>query len=248
MAIASYLIHTPNSEHNPSIQPTSPLQKSFDAIVKKADEAKIKPDTAVQFVASLSEEERTTLQDYHDLYGSINPEKLSKEGAYNLLVPTQKRADLDGDGVVRVGEEQSIRFPPIDFPRDAGDTYVNALHKMRDQGASVQDLYSMSLSIFQTQMSSGMVDVIGGNSSQDAFGFLANRFENLRQDINSVSRAPKKLSLVNEMEKNIESQKATRGNGYDTDRVEIGTNQNDLYNTQMDAYALAAKRARTGRF
>ena len=89
------------------------LQTAFKTIQKTALSSGINLDNAIDFVEGLSEEGKAVLKRFHGLYDDISTENMSKEGAYNLLQNPAKRADLNGDGIINIGSEVSVAFPPV---------------------------------------------------------------------------------------------------------------------------------------
>lgn len=72
----------------------------------------------IAFITGLSNQERQTLQHIHSLAESIVPDRLSQEGALNLLLPPNQRKDIDKNGFVMVGEAKTWVFPPVDAPAE----------------------------------------------------------------------------------------------------------------------------------
>lgn len=110
-------------------------------------------DDPVSFLKSLSSQEQGVVQRVHCLAAPINPGTMSKEGAYNLLLPDGYQVDLNHDGMQEVGAAKTIGFPPLDAPEkvkhawlastrdmDGGDmlTYQLTMHIML-YGISIND-------------------------------------------------------------------------------------------------------------
>lgn len=99
-------------------------------------------DDPVKFLNSLSPTDLGVIQRSVGLADAINPGTLSKEGAYNLLLPEGYRVDFNKDGISEVGLAKSIVFPPLDAPQEFKDAWLKATENMSEMdGAS----YGLSL-------------------------------------------------------------------------------------------------------
>ena len=92
------------------------------AVVARAEESG-GFDDPLQFVRGLDQQELAALQHTHGLAAPINPDTLTEEGAYNLLVPANQSRDMDRNGLTTVGTAQSIVFPPHDAPQEFKDAW-----------------------------------------------------------------------------------------------------------------------------
>lgn len=79
------------------------------------------------FLKTLSASELATLQNLHRLADPIQVDRLSQEGALNLLLPPgDARMDIDGDRLVSVGAARLIVFPPANAPKEVDDAWAEA--------------------------------------------------------------------------------------------------------------------------
>ncbi len=69
-----------------------------------------------RFLQSLSSDELHVVQEQHGLADAIQPQQVSAEGAYNLLLPTGYSMDFNKDGIDEVGIARTMHFPPNDAP------------------------------------------------------------------------------------------------------------------------------------
>lgn len=90
-------------------------------------------DDPAGFLQSLNREELAVVQHMHCLADPIDPAGLSREGAYNLLLPEGYAVDFDHNGIQEVGLAKSIAFPPLDAPQGFKDAWFAATEGM-DEG------------------------------------------------------------------------------------------------------------------
>lgn len=90
---------------------TSAYDESFEAIYKKAQSQEVTPDSAKEFLNTLSGEELLTLRNYSMVGRDINVESLNKENAYNLLMHFNEKKDINGDGVIENGANMLVSAP-----------------------------------------------------------------------------------------------------------------------------------------
>lgn len=90
-------------------------------------------DDPVAFLNSLTKEEQGVVQRAHCLADPIEPSTMSKEGAYNLLLPEGYQVDFNHDGIQEVGAAKSITFPPLDAPEQVKQAWLTATQDM-DEG------------------------------------------------------------------------------------------------------------------
>lgn len=83
-------------------------------------------DDPVTFLKSLSDDDLRVLGRVHGLAASIDPGALSKEGAYNLLLPGGYSVDLDNNGMEDIGAGRKMHFPPRDAPARFVDAWTSA--------------------------------------------------------------------------------------------------------------------------
>jgi hypothetical protein len=95
------------------------------------------------FLKGLSREELAVVQRNHSLADPIDPAVLSREGAYNLLLPEGYGVDFNHDDLIETGIGRTIQFPPADAP----EKFVNAWFSAT-QGMSEMDAASYGLAMF----------------------------------------------------------------------------------------------------
>ncbi|SMB22753.1 conserved protein of unknown function [Sterolibacterium denitrificans] len=98
------------------------------------------------FLASLTPAELAVVQRNHCLAERIDPARLSREGACNLLLPEGWRVDLDKNDLVEVGAARLVQFPPLDAPAEFLDAWRVA----------TQDMNEMDISTYGLKMFIGM--------------------------------------------------------------------------------------------
>ena len=234
-------IHLQDGTLPPDIAGNAQLQNAFKTIQQTARASGITLDNAIDYVESLSEEGKAVLKNYHGLYDDIGTGNMSKEGAYNLLIEPSRRADLNGDGVVNIGAENSVAFPPVNFPAGFSEVYTEALFNMQKDGASVQELYRFSFSVFESQLAGGLTQALAG-SEGGGFDFLSNRIESIKNSLNTQNAPARKLSLVESFEAEIATVRASKESESaavaDTPSAEVA------YLEEFNAYEAAAKAAK----
>ncbi len=95
----------------------------------------------VSFLKSLDAGDLSAVQRVHGLADTINPGTISKEGAYNLLLPTGYRVDFNRDGIEEVGAAKTISFPPLDAPEQVKQAWLTATKDMNERDAAIQQLH-----------------------------------------------------------------------------------------------------------
>jgi hypothetical protein len=90
-------------------------------------------DDPVGFLKSLTPEEQGVVQRSHSLADPFDTSTISKEGAYNLLLPEGYQVDFDHDGIQEVGAAKTITFPPLDAPEQVKQAWLTATQDM-DEG------------------------------------------------------------------------------------------------------------------
>lgn len=90
----------------------------------------------VGFLNELSREELAVVQRNHCLADPIQPAGLSREGAYNLLLPEGYAVDFNHDDLVETGAGRSIQFPPADAPAEFVDAWFKATRDMSEMDAA----------------------------------------------------------------------------------------------------------------
>ena len=107
-----------------------PFTENFEAIYERAKEEEISLSNAKSFLHNLSPDELKTLQNYTGLADPINIDKITDEGAYNLLVHDKEQYDFNGDGVAQVGEANMMLPIPINMPTGVRDAYITAMNSL----------------------------------------------------------------------------------------------------------------------
>lgn len=100
----------------------------------------------VGFLKSLTPAELAVVQRNHCLAERIDPARLSREGACNLLLPEGWRVDLDKNDLVEVGAARLVQFPPLDAPAEFLAVWR----------AATQDMDEMDISTYGLKMFIGM--------------------------------------------------------------------------------------------
>ena len=101
----------------------------------RARETKAQEDPQA-FLKSLNTTELAALQRHVSLADPIQPDKVSFEGAYNLLQLPNQSKDLNHDGLLTTGIGNAITFPPADAPQAVLDAWDKATKGM-DWGAKM---------------------------------------------------------------------------------------------------------------
>jgi len=116
---------------------------SYDAVVSQSEPLlEIVENAVIQnghtdpiaFLNNLSQGELETLRVTHSLADPINHDGLSQEGALNLILPSNKRQDIDNDGFVETGKAVGWSFPPPNAPQSVHDAWATT-----SEGMSMQD-------------------------------------------------------------------------------------------------------------
>lgn len=89
-------------------------------------------DDPVAFLKNLSPQQQGIVQRVHCLADAIDPVTISKEGAYNLLLPDGYRVDFNHDGVQEVGAGKAVTFPPLDAPAQVKQAWLTATKDMNE--------------------------------------------------------------------------------------------------------------------
>lgn len=115
-----------------SAQDLAGKQAAVNAI-RDSGSASVASGGAKSFLASLSAQDLTLLQQAGGLAEGINVASLSEEGAANLLLTNDNRVDLNNDGIVEVGAARLITFPPVNAPQSVKDAWEAATAGMSDK-------------------------------------------------------------------------------------------------------------------
>jgi len=95
------------------------------------------------FLKTLNGDELAVLERVYGLGDPIAIDSLTHEGASNLLVLPGKRADLDRDGFISIGNVATIVFPPTDASQGVVDAWSEAT-----KGMNKRDVHTMQLSMW----------------------------------------------------------------------------------------------------
>jgi hypothetical protein len=90
-------------------------------------------DDPVAFLKSLTPQEQGVVQRAHCLADPFDASTMSKEGAYNLLLPEGYQVDFNHDGIQEVGAAKTFTFPPLDAPEQVKRAWLTATQNM-DEG------------------------------------------------------------------------------------------------------------------
>ena len=106
--------------------------------------AKSSDKSAKQFLFELPPQALNLIQKANGLVDKINVAGLSEEGAQNLLAQPDgtDRVDLNNDGIVEVGQAQTIQFPPVNAPQHIKDAWEKAT-----EGLSTIDKMTLELTM-----------------------------------------------------------------------------------------------------
>lgn len=96
------------------------------------------------FLESLPAADLEVVRRTHGLVEPIQPRSLSREGAYNLLLPDGYMVDFNHDGLSDVGAAKAGVFPPVDAPAEVRDAWLKATEHMSETEVMV---YGMNLSL-----------------------------------------------------------------------------------------------------
>lgn len=108
----------------------TPYSKGFEAIYQQAQQSDVKLSNAKEFLSNLTTEQLSTLQHYTGLADEINVDKLSNEGAYNLLMHDYEKYDFNGDGMVQNGIGNMASAIPTNMSDNIKQSYVDALNSL----------------------------------------------------------------------------------------------------------------------
>ena len=103
------------------------------ATLRESADAAVSGGGAKQFLAALTPQDLTLLQQASGLAECIDVASLSEEGAANLLLANDSRVDLNNDGLVEVGAARLIAFPPVNAPQAAKEAWEAATAGMSDR-------------------------------------------------------------------------------------------------------------------
>jgi hypothetical protein len=127
-------------------------EANYAAILDRAYSAGGMTEPA-RFLQSLSPQELGVVQRIHGLAEPIDAASVSREGAYNLLLPEGYSADFNGDDVIEVGAARTLRFPPADAPAAFLDAWAGAT-----RGMGEMDIATYGLVMFTSMHTLGIDD------------------------------------------------------------------------------------------
>lgn len=114
-------------------------QAAYAAILDRAYREGAMADP-VGFLRGLSREDLAVVQRNHCLAQAIDPNVLSREGAYNLLLPEGYGVDFNKDDLLEVGIARSVQFPPVDAPEAFVKDWFAATEGMSEMDAATYGL------------------------------------------------------------------------------------------------------------
>lgn len=118
---------------------TDEEQAGYAAILAKAYEGNALEDPKA-FLQSLDCEELELVRKNHCLANTINTQALSREGAYNLLLPDGYTVDLNRDDIEEIGAAKTIHFPPRNAPEEFKAAWFEATKDMKEMDAATHGL------------------------------------------------------------------------------------------------------------
>lgn len=127
-------------------------------------------DDPAAYLKTLTPQELGVIERVNGLGAAINPSTVSKEGAYNLLLPEGYSVDLNHDGMEEKGEGRGIHFPPRDAPQAVVDAWNTATQGM-DEKALLS--YSMVMHGYIHGISIGDGPATGGMASNNIDSYRA---------------------------------------------------------------------------
>lgn len=123
---------------------------TFQALLNEAQQEMDGEDlSAKEVLQQMSSDELDLLRRANSLADGISVEKLSEEGAINLLHQPDfsDRVDLDNDGIVEVGVGKNITFPPVNAPDHVKEAWAEATEGMSESDVMMLQL-QMHLSVY----------------------------------------------------------------------------------------------------
>lgn len=125
---------------------TKEEKEAFEEIYTKANTQEVKVSTAKEFINTLSPFELEILKKFANLSDEINPEKLSSEGAYNLLMHHYEKFDFNNDGLIEVGEKKVVPHIPRKLSNIEKQALVDTFNSL-----AFKDIMLASMTIISTQ-------------------------------------------------------------------------------------------------
>ncbi|MFY9074952.1 hypothetical protein OZZ08_08270 [Malaciobacter mytili] len=125
---------------------TKEENQAFEDIYTKANNQEVKVSTAKEFIKTLSSFELDILKKFANLSNEINPDKLSSEGAYNLLMHHYEKFDFNNDGLIEVGENKVVPHIPRKLSNIEKQALVDTFNSL-----AFKDIMLASMTIISTQ-------------------------------------------------------------------------------------------------
>ncbi len=125
---------------------TKEENQAFEDIYTKANNQEVKVSTAKEFIKTLSSFELDILKKFANLSNEINPDKLTSEGAYNLLMHHYEKFDFNNDGLIEVGENKVVPHIPRKLSNIEKQALVDTFNSL-----AFKDIMLASMTIISTQ-------------------------------------------------------------------------------------------------
>ena len=110
---------------------------------------------------------------------------------------------------------------------------------MQEKGASTQELYRFSFSVFESQLAGGLAQALAG-SETGGFDFLSNRINVIKVNLESQAGSSSKLALVESFKAEITTLRVEKAEALGSTEP---TEQQQGYLDQMNAYEAVARAA-----
>ena len=122
----------------------------------------------VAFLRSLSKGDLEIVRRTHSLADAIDPDGLTREGAYNLLLPEGYKVDFNRDVVSEVGIGKTCIFPPLDAPESFKTAWLSATADMSEADYFT---YEMVLWGALHPMDGGTLETVQGFPTDDELSY-----------------------------------------------------------------------------
>ena len=120
-------------------------QSKFELIYEDAKKYDIKLSNAKSFLTNLSNDEINTLKNFSGLTKAIKIDKLSNEGAYNLLMHSYEKYDFNNNGFTETAETYAVMPVPRNMESDAKKAWINAINNLEQKDTVA--LYTLTLAV-----------------------------------------------------------------------------------------------------
>lgn len=131
---ADYLSHVNSMRdlynHDKKNSKATFVEKEFEKIYKNVYVNNVNLKNAKEFISKLNNYELEVLKQYSHLDDAINPQSLSLEGAYNLLMHDFERYDFNDDGFEEVGHVIGLRDFTQDMDIDTKTAYIETMKQI----------------------------------------------------------------------------------------------------------------------